>query len=101
MQPKVLLTPFYIIAATFIGLGTLFFLAYYQHLGITPTCAIGGCEIVLNSVYSKFLGLPLSYFGLVFMYTCLRSHYCLPTIHLERGHALRLWRTLPWACLCR
>jgi uncharacterized membrane protein len=63
---KVLLTPFWIIAATFIGLGDTFFLSYYQHLGITPTCAIGGCEIVLNSVYSKFVGVPLSYIGLAF-----------------------------------
>lgn len=63
---KVLLTPFWIIAATFIGLGDTFFIAYYQHLGLTPTCAIGGCEIVLNSVYSKFMGVPLSYIGVVF-----------------------------------
>jgi len=63
---KVLLSPFYLIAATFIGLGDTLFLSYYQHLGITPTCAIGGCEIVLSSVYSKFLGVPLSYIGLVF-----------------------------------
>ncbi|HEV8666582.1 MAG TPA: vitamin K epoxide reductase family protein [Candidatus Paceibacterota bacterium] len=63
---KVLLTPFYLIAATFIGLGDTFYLSYYQHLGITPTCALGGCEIVLNSVYSKFMGIPLSYIGLVF-----------------------------------
>lgn len=63
---KVLLTPFWIIAATFIGLGDSLFIAYYQHLGLTPGCAIGGCEIVLNSVYSKFLGVPLSYYGLVF-----------------------------------
>jgi uncharacterized membrane protein len=66
MKPKVLLTPFYLIAATLIGLGDTFFLSYYQHLGITPTCAIGGCEIVLNSIYSKFMGVPLSYIGLVF-----------------------------------
>lgn len=63
---KVLLTPFWIIAATFIGLGDTLYLSYYQWLGITPTCAIGGCEIVLNSVYSKFMGVPLSYIGLVF-----------------------------------
>jgi len=66
MQPKVLLTPFWIIFATFIGLGDVFFLAYYQHLGLTPGCAIGGCEIVLNSVYSKFYGVPLSYIGIVY-----------------------------------
>ena len=63
---KVLLTPFYLLAATFIGLGDTLFLSYYQHLGITPGCAIGGCEIVLNSAYSKFMGVPLSYIGLVF-----------------------------------
>lgn len=66
MQPKVLLTPFWLIAATFIGLGDTLYLSYYQWLGIIPTCAIGGCEIVLSSVYSKFLGVPLSYIGLVF-----------------------------------
>ncbi len=66
MQPKVLLAPFYLIAATLIGLGDALFLSYYQHLGITPGCAIGGCEIVLSSVYSKFMGVPLSYIGLVF-----------------------------------
>ena len=66
MQPKVLLSPFYLIAATLVGLGDTLFLSYYQHLGLTPTCAIGGCEIVLSSIYSKFLGVPLSYIGLVF-----------------------------------
>ncbi len=66
MQPKVLLTPFWLIAATLIGLGDTLFLSYYQHLGITPGCAIGGCEIVLSSVYSKFMDVPLSYIGLVF-----------------------------------
>ena len=66
MQAKVLLSPFYIIAATCIGLADAFYLAYYQWLGLMPTCAIGGCEIVLSSVYSKFLGVPLSYLGLVF-----------------------------------
>lgn len=66
MQPKVLLTPFWLIVATFVGLGDTLFIAYYQHLGLTPGCAIGGCEIVLSSVYSRFLGIPLSYLGLVF-----------------------------------
>ncbi len=63
---KVLLTPFLLIAATFVGLGDTLFLSYYQHLGLTPNCAIGGCEIVLNSVYSKVYGVPMSYIGLVF-----------------------------------
>lgn len=66
MQPKVLLTPFFLIAATFIGLADTLYLSYFQYLNLIPTCAIGGCEIVLTSVYSKFFGVPLSYIGLVY-----------------------------------
>jgi uncharacterized membrane protein len=65
-QQKVFLAPFYMLAATFIGLGDAFYLAYEQYLNLIPSCALGGCEIVLTSVYAKFMGLPLSYYGLVF-----------------------------------
>lgn len=66
MTPKVLLTPFLLIAVTLIGLGDVLYLAYYQYLNLIPSCALGGCEIVLSSVYSKFFGVPLSYLGLVY-----------------------------------
>jgi uncharacterized membrane protein len=67
MQPKVLLTPFYLIAATFIGLGDTLYLSYYHALGIVPTCAIGGCEIVLSSPYATPYGIiALSYVGLMY-----------------------------------
>lgn len=66
MQPKVYLAPFYLIAATFIGLGDTLFLSYYHLLGIVPTCAIGGCEIVLSSPYATPLGVPFAYIGLVY-----------------------------------
>ena len=66
MQPKVLLTPFYIIAATFIGLGDTLYLSYYHILGIIPTCAIGGCEIVLSSKYATPFGIPFAYIGLFY-----------------------------------
>lgn len=66
MQPKVLLTPFWIIAATFIGLGDTLYLAYYHILGIIPSCAVGGCEIVLSSPYATPFGMPFAYLGLVF-----------------------------------
>ncbi len=65
-HPKVLLTPFWLIATTFIGIGDTLYLSYYHLLGIIPKCAIGGCEIVLSSKYAAFLGVPLAYFGLVF-----------------------------------
>lgn len=63
---KLALAPFYLIAATFIGLSDTLYLSYFAYLNTTPGCAIGGCEAVLTSVYSKFLGVPLSYIGLVF-----------------------------------
>lgn len=60
------LTPYWLIAASFIGIGDTLYLAYYHFLGLTPTCAIGGCEIVLNSPYSSVFGVPLAYLGLVY-----------------------------------
>jgi len=66
MTPKVFLAPFLLIAVTFIGLGDVAYLAYYQYLNLIPSCALGGCEVVLASAYSKFLGVPLSYIGLVY-----------------------------------
>ena len=63
---KPTLAPFYLIAATFVGLGDTLFLAYYQFLNLVPGCAIGGCEIVLTSKFATVLGVHLSYFGLVY-----------------------------------
>lgn len=63
---KQILTPFYLIAATFIGLADTLYLSYFAFHNTVPGCAIGGCEVVLTSEYSKFLGVPLAYLGLVF-----------------------------------
>ncbi len=54
------------LSAILIGLGDTLYLTYFQYLNIVPTCALSGCEKVLTSVYSKFLGVPLSYLGLVY-----------------------------------
>ncbi len=66
MEPKPFLAPFYLIAATFVGLGDVFYLAYFHLLGLVPTCAISGCEIVLTSPYSSPLGVPFAYIGVVY-----------------------------------
>ncbi len=66
MKTQIYLAPFYLLAAALIGLGDVLYLSYYQYLNIIPSCAVGGCEVVLSSVYSKFLGVPLSYLGLVY-----------------------------------
>lgn len=60
------LTPYLLIAGAFIGIGDTLFLSYYQFMNLIPSCAVGGCEIVLTHELSKFFGIPFSYIGLVY-----------------------------------
>ena len=60
------LTPYILVALAFVGLADTLFLSYFAYLNLVPGCAIGGCEQVLTSVYSKFFGVPLAYLGLVY-----------------------------------
>jgi uncharacterized membrane protein len=66
MEQKQPITPYILLALALIGLGDVFYLAYFQYLNLIPSCAIGGCEQVLTSVYSKFFGVPWSYIGIAF-----------------------------------
>lgn len=66
MNEKPLLTPYLLMAAAMVGLGITAFLSYYQYMNLIPSCAVGGCEIVLTSPQSKFFGVPWSYIGLVY-----------------------------------
>src|SRR3569623_1892862 len=68
MESKPLLAPFYLIAATFIGLADTLYLSYNHFINAIPTCAIGGCEVVLTHpsapLYS--LNVPLAYLGFIY-----------------------------------
>ena len=66
MHAKPPLAPFVMLALALVGVGIAGFLSYYQYNNLIPSCAIGGCEIVLTSPESKLLGLPWSYYGLVY-----------------------------------
>jgi uncharacterized membrane protein len=67
MNQKVLLTPFWIIAATFIGIGDTAYLVYEKLHGVVPGCLVlHGCEQVLNSPYSTVFGVTLAHIGLVY-----------------------------------
>lgn len=66
MTPRPLLGPYLLLALALVGLGDTLYLSYFQYLNLIPSCAIGGCEVVLTSPYSKFFGVPWSYVGLVF-----------------------------------
>jgi uncharacterized membrane protein len=60
------LGPFFIVALALVGLGDTLYLSYFQYNNLLPSCALGGCEIVLTSPQSKFFGIPWSYIGLVY-----------------------------------
>lgn len=66
MPTKPATAPFILLALALVGLGDTLYLSYFQYLNLIPTCAIGGCETVLTSEYSKFFGVPWSYIGLVY-----------------------------------
>ena len=63
---KIPLAPYILIALSFVGLADTAYLSYFVYLNAVPGCAIGGCEAVLTSEYSKFFGVPLAYLGLVY-----------------------------------
>jgi uncharacterized membrane protein len=50
-----------------VGFGISLYLAIAHYLGYTVPCDVThGCEAVLNSKYSMFLGLPLSVWGVAY-----------------------------------
>lgn len=91
-----LLGPSLIVALAFIGLGDTLFLSYFQYMNAIPGCAIGGCEQVLTSVYSKFFGVSLSYIGLVYYVGMLALGIVLSTD--PRSFGLR-WATVAYATI--
>ncbi len=66
MDNKPSTSAYLLLALAMVGLGITAFLSYFQYNNLVPSCAIGGCEIVLTSVHSKLFGLPWSYYGLVY-----------------------------------
>ncbi len=88
MDTKPPLGPYLLLALAMIGLGDTFYLSYFQYLNLIPSCAIGGCETVLTSEYSKLFGVPWSYIGLVYYayMFCLAILLCIE----PRSKALRL-----------
>lgn len=61
-----LLTPYYLLALALIGIADTLYLSVSVYTGVAPSCVLEGCEVVLNSVYAKFFGVPLAYIGLMY-----------------------------------
>ncbi len=85
-KPPIL--PYLLLALAMIGLGDTAYLSYFQYLNIIPSCALSGCEVVLSHAWSKFLGVPWSYIGLVY-YAYL---FCLAILLIidPRSYGLRI-----------
>ena len=60
------LAPFYLIALALVGIADTLYLAYNEFMDTAPSCLLAGCDVVLAHPLSEFLGVPLSYWGLVF-----------------------------------
>ncbi len=50
-------------AIAILGFADASYLSINTSQGEIPPCAIGGCDIVLQSEYAKFMGIPLTYIG--------------------------------------
>lgn len=70
-----------IVIFSVLGLAVSLYLAITKTLGITVPCSLtGGCEAVLSSKYSSFLGVPLAVLGIMFfsgsgLLSLLANHY--------------------------
>jgi uncharacterized membrane protein len=70
-----------VVVLSLIGFAVSIYLAVYHYLGYLVPCNVThGCEIVLNSKYSTFLGVPLSVWGIVYFLaviisSLLANHY--------------------------
>lgn len=54
------------IVLALLGVGITSYLTYNHYSGDSAICAVvEGCDVVLNSKYSKLLGVPLSLLGLI------------------------------------
>ncbi len=56
-----------LVAVAFLGIIDAAYVVLHSSQGFLLPCGFaGGCDQVLNSVYSRFLGIPIAWFGLLF-----------------------------------
>ena len=67
MPKTIIILAIVFLVVSFLGFLDATFLAVETFLGKIPPCSItGGCESVLTSPYSKFLGLPVAVYGALY-----------------------------------
>jgi uncharacterized membrane protein len=61
------LAPYILLALAFVGIADTLYLSMEVFHNVTPGCLLlNGCDVVLNSPYSKPFGVPFAYIGLVY-----------------------------------
>ena len=64
---KINLPVYVMLALTLIGISDAMYVAYGSYRGTQLWCPIlDGCNTVVNSPYSRVLGMPMSYFGFIY-----------------------------------
>jgi uncharacterized membrane protein len=64
---KINLPIYVMLALTVIGISVAMYVAYGSYSGTQLWCPIlDGCNTVVNSPYSRVLGMPMSYFGFIY-----------------------------------
>src|SRR5262249_44395849 len=64
---KVTLPAYCMLALTLIGIATALYVAKGNYTGQPLWCPIiDGCNVVVNSPYSRVFGVPMSYFGFIY-----------------------------------
>ena len=58
--------PIVFIIVAFIGFADATYLTVKHFQNVIPPCSIGGCETVLSSKFSEFLGMPVALFGALY-----------------------------------
>ncbi|HET9538253.1 MAG TPA: vitamin K epoxide reductase family protein [Mesorhizobium sp.] len=64
---KLTLAPYAMLALSLIGIAAAVYVAHGNYTGQPLWCPIvDGCNAVVNSPYSRVLGVPMSYFGFIY-----------------------------------
>jgi uncharacterized membrane protein len=64
---KVLFPAYATLALTLVGIAVAVYVAKGKHTGQPLWCPIiDGCNVVVNSPYSRIFGVPMSYFGFIY-----------------------------------
>lgn len=89
-----------VLVVALVGFGDSVFLAVEHFRGVVPPCTTVGCDIVLTSSFSEFMGLPVALFGaLYYLAIALSALIFLEARHLGKALRSHHFEIIRWAML--